>query len=197
MSHLMSQVCLTCHKVYGRVPCLPEQDGRETHGYCPTCYPSARAKLFAELEAMTSREIRPDSFPADRTQPGSFPMNSATATAPGQPGMLSRKVTEITGLSERRLEDLHPEDFGSPGHFKFNSGPGGGLIYTQKGLLALAEALQAAGYVAEGSALSEEARALEPVAQATPTRRRPQHPPRSHAADPVRSRLLDWEANQS
>ena len=45
-------------------------------------------------------------------------------------GIFARKVEQITGLSMRALENLHPDHFGSLGHFKFISGPNDGVLYT-------------------------------------------------------------------
>lgn len=33
----MTRVCCVCRKRLGTTPCVPEQDGKETSGYCPRC----------------------------------------------------------------------------------------------------------------------------------------------------------------
>lgn len=134
----------------------------------------------------------------DKREPheeASFPMNTATASAPDISGLFARKVSEITGLSERELESYHPLGFGSPGHYRYISNVGCGVLYTPKGLLALLEGLRLAGRHAEAQSLADAIRAggLEVKApSATPIT---ELPAKSHA-EPPRSRLLDWEFRQ-
>ncbi|MDF3058525.1 MAG: hypothetical protein K0R17_2740 [Rariglobus sp.] len=79
-------------------------------------------------------------------------MNTAT-TSPAVAGLFARKVAEITGLSELKLDRLHTSDMGSPGHFLYQSGAGGGWFYTVAGLSRLVEILFADGCKAEATML--------------------------------------------
>lgn len=74
-------------------------------------------------------------------------------------GMYARAVAKTTGLSERALENLHPDTFGARGHWTFISGGNGGMFYTPAGLAVLIEQLHAAGHVAESNSLARAARA--------------------------------------
>jgi len=42
MTGLLTRVCSYCNTVMGYKPCLPEHDGAETHGICPTCFSQER-----------------------------------------------------------------------------------------------------------------------------------------------------------
>lgn len=41
----MIRRCMLCKDDYGRVPCIPAMDGKETHGLCATCFTSAMADV--------------------------------------------------------------------------------------------------------------------------------------------------------
>ena len=121
-----------------------------------------------------------------------FPMNTATTSAPVLTGMFARKVAQVTGLSARELENLHPDRFGSPGHWKFVSGEGGGMFYTPQGLLAVLEALRLAERKAEALCLGEAIRAGGLEVKAPTAAPITQLPDVSYAPPPV-SRLTQWE----
>ncbi|MBC8040102.1 MAG: hypothetical protein H7Y06_06140 [Opitutaceae bacterium] len=79
-------------------------------------------------------------------------MNTAT-TSPAVAGIFARKVKEITGLLESDIYRRHTSDMGSPGHFLYQSGAGGGMFYTVAGLSRLVEILFADGCKAEATML--------------------------------------------
>lgn len=54
----MIRVCLVCKTTYGTVPCLPEQGGKTTHGYCLACLPRVQAAIDAEIAALKISDVR-------------------------------------------------------------------------------------------------------------------------------------------
>ncbi|MCK9570022.1 hypothetical protein M0R72_13855 [Candidatus Pacearchaeota archaeon] len=48
--HELISVCCVCGAEIGRKPCIPEMDGKLSHGYCQRC-------LFVELVKMGAEKI--------------------------------------------------------------------------------------------------------------------------------------------
>lgn len=213
----IKRVCMTCKKVFGFKPCLPEQDGQESHGYCPVCAPLALAAARAECAALRSNplsDVRPavptanhvatpcveGLMPTDGavnanasevmvTGGGLFSVMSKTKTS--QPtarvGLYARRVSEITGLEESDLYRLHSSDMGAPGHFTYDAGARGGIFYTVRGLSRLVEILSAESRDGAAKLLSA---ALDQLRNPTP-------PPVAPAGRNVGgSWALDWERKQ-
>jgi hypothetical protein len=44
----MPSVCMVCGDTYATKPCVPEHDGKPSHGYCPACFPGVMARLERE-----------------------------------------------------------------------------------------------------------------------------------------------------
>jgi hypothetical protein len=80
------------------------------------------------------------------------------------PGIQAGEVASITGLTEMEIYRLHPDDFGSPGHFVYQYGH---VRYTLRGLCGLIEALDAAQRVVAARALEA---AVERARQEAATR---------------------------
>jgi hypothetical protein len=54
----MPSVCAYCGDTYGCKPCMPEMDGKETHGCCPACFPGVMAEVERELEIFCNERIQ-------------------------------------------------------------------------------------------------------------------------------------------
>lgn len=52
----MAVVCSYCREPYGAVPCVPENDGKVSHGICAACLPGVHAEIEA-LFAGGAQEI--------------------------------------------------------------------------------------------------------------------------------------------
>lgn len=81
-------------------------------------------------------------------------MSTTTVSVPAVTGMFARAVAQATGLSERELENLHPDVWGAPGHWRYVGGSHGGMFYTRKGIAVMIETLRATGHVIESMLLA-------------------------------------------
>lgn len=83
LSGRMACVCMYCGDHYASKPAAPADDGRETHGVCPACFPGA----MAEIERTVTFSCR-----SSQTKP----LDALAAT----PGAVSREATgERTGAA--------------------------------------------------------------------------------------------------
>jgi hypothetical protein len=82
----------------------------------------------------------------------------------------AEEVAKFAGIDSFALQQLHPDHFGSPGHWRMH---GGTVLYTAKGIEGLLVGLQKAGNAAGVEALLAElhSRQVELAQQqATPSR---------------------------
>jgi hypothetical protein len=97
---VMLRVCCVCHRTYGTTPCVPEMDGKETHGYCPEHERAALAKFERfNFDAGTAPSEHSRSAPRCEAAAASTPQAPAACVE----SISLSDLALITGLTVERL----------------------------------------------------------------------------------------------